>query len=128
MQRYPDIEIYAKDISFQQIDEWLKLHFNDVERQQTVTKKSEARSHWLVDGSEVIVFGNAIGSFSSIWFKQNNSPWDDDLSCARDASKFFNSQVRCSNSGWEEGQGPDAQWWRVTQEEGEMLIEWPEEK
>ena len=126
MQRYPDIEIYAQDITFKQVEDWLKQHFTSVEKQQTVNKKSEARSHWLVDGSEVISFGNAIGKFSTIWFKKNNSPWDTDLDCARAASKDLKTQIRCSNSSWQEDLGPESQWWRVTEDEGEMLIEWPE--
>lgn len=124
--RYPDIEIYVKDVTFKQIEDWLKLHFKDVERKHIETKKSEARSHWLVDGSEVIGFGNAIGKYSSIWFKQNNSPWDTDLDCAHVACKELTNQVRCSNSSWEEGQGPESQWWRVVDGEEDMLIEWPE--
>lgn len=124
--RYPDIEIYVKDVTFKQIEDWLKLHFKDVERKHIETKKSEARSHWLVDGSEVIGFGNAIGKYSSIWFKQNNSPWDTDLDCAHIACKELASQIRCSNSSWEEGQGPESQWWRVVDGEEDMLIEWPE--
>lgn len=124
--RYPDIEIYVKDVTFKDIDDWLKLHFTQVERKHTETKKSEARSHWLVDGSEVIAFGNAIAKYSSIWFKQNNSPWDTDLDCAHTACKELNTQIRCSNSSWEEGQGPESQWWRVVDGEEDMLIEWPE--
>ncbi len=126
MQRYPDIEIYAHDITFKQIDEWLKLHFTLVEKKETVSKKSQPRCSWVVDGSDVVVFGNASGKYSSIWFKQNNSPWDTDLDCARIASLQLNTQVRCSNSSWQEGQAPESQWWRVTAAEGEMLIEWPE--
>ena len=122
--RYPDLEIYAKDITFKDVDDWLIATFKDVERKDTVKKKSEARSYWTVDGADIIVFGNALGNYSSIWFKQNNTPWDTDLDCARDAAKALNTQIRCSNSGWEEGQGPETQWWRVTTEEGEMLIEW----
>lgn len=122
--RYPDLEIYAKDITFKDVDDWLKATFKAVERKDTVKKKSEARSYWTVDGSDVIVFGNALGHYSSIWFKQNNTPWDTDLECARDAAKTLNTQIRCSNSGWEEGQSADTQWWRVTKEEGEMLIQW----
>ena len=124
--RYPDIEIYVKDVTFKQIEDWLALHFKSVERKHIETKKSEARSHWLVDGSEVIAFGNAIAKYSSIWFKQNNSPWDTDLDCAHVASKELATQIRCSNSSWEEGQGPESQWWRVADGEEDMLIEWPE--
>ena len=126
MERYPDIEIYAKDITFKQVEEWLDQHFTSIERKNVVTKKSEARLHLLIDGSEVLVFGNAIGKYSSIWFKQNNSPWDTDIDCAHEACKALNTQIRCSNSGWEEGQGPESQWWRVTESEDDMLIEWPE--
>lgn len=124
--RYPDIEIYAKDIDFKQIEEWLSQHFKSVERKEVVTKKSEARIHLIADDEEVLVFGNAMGKYSSIWFKKNNSPWDTDLDCARVACKELDTQIRCSNSGWEEGQPADNQWWRVTEAEGEMLIVWPE--
>ena len=126
MDRYPDIEIYAKDITFVQVEEWLAKHFTKVERKDVITKKSEARIHLLVDGDEVLVFGNAISKYSSIWFKKNNSPWNTDLDCARIACKELNTQVRCSNSGWEDGQGPECEWWRVVEGEEEMLIEWPE--
>jgi len=126
VERYPDIEIYAKDITFKQVEDWLAQYFDQVERKNVVTKKSEARIHLSADGSEVVVFGNAIGKYSSIWFKQNNSPWNTDLECARVAAKDLATQIRCSNSGWEEGQGPESQWWRVVDGEEEMLIEWPE--
>ncbi len=126
MERFPDLEIYAKETTFKAIDDWLTERFQHVERKDTVTKKSEARSYWIVDGSEVIAFGNAIGKFTSIWFKQNSSPWNTDFECAQDACKALNTEVRCSNSGWEDGQGPEAQWWRITEAEGEMLIDWPQ--
>ena len=126
--RYPDIEIYAKDIDFKQIEDWLSKHFKSVERKDVVTKKSEARIHLLADGEEVLVFGNAMGKYSSIWFKKNTSPWDTDVDCARNACKELDTQIRCSNSGWEEGQPADSQWWRVTEAEGEMLIEWPDDQ
>lgn len=122
--RYPDLEIYAKDITFKNVDDWLQANFTEVERKDTVKKKSEARSYWTVDGADVIVFGNALGNYSSIWFKKNTTPWDTDLECARSAAKALNTQIRCSNSGWEEGQSADTQWWRVTEDEGEMLIQW----
>ena len=126
MERFPDLEIYAKDITFKAIDDWLKQRFNQVERTETVTKKTEARSYWVVDGAEVVAFGNAIGKFTSIWLKKNTSPWNTDLDCARDACEVLDTEIRCSNSGWEEGQGPESQWWRITKTEGEMLIDWPQ--
>ena len=126
MERYPDLEIYAKDITFKQVEDWLKTHFGAVERTHMVTKKSEARLHLNVNDMEVLVFGNAIGKYSSIWFKQNQTPWANDLEAAHDAAKHLNTQIRCSNSGWEEGQGPESQWWRVVEGETDMLIEWPD--
>jgi hypothetical protein len=126
MERYPDIEIYAKDTTFKQIEDWLAKHFKTIERKQVVTKKSEARLELLVDGDEVLIFGNAIGKYSSVWFKSNNSPWNNDLECAHSACADLNTQIRCSNSGWEDGQGPESQWWRISKDEDDMLIEWPE--
>lgn len=126
MERYPDIEIYAKDIEFKQVEDWLNQHFDVVERKNLVTKKSEARLELIADGSNIMIFGNAIGKYTSIWFTKNNSPWNTDLDCAHEAAKAFDTQVRCSNSGWEEGQGPESQWWRVVDGEEDMLIEWPE--
>ncbi len=126
MERYPDLEIYALDVAFKDVEDWLQQNFKTVERSEVIGKKTKARIHFTVDGDEVVVFSSAVGKYASIWFKQNNSPWLTDLECARSACQALNTQIRCSNSGWEEGQKPDSQWWRVTQEEGEMLIEWPE--
>jgi len=126
MERYPDLEIYAKDITFKQVEDWLKTRFESVERTQVVTKKSEARLHLTVDDMEVLIFGNAIGKYSSLWFKQNQTPWNNDLDLAHEAAKELATQVRCSNSGWQEGQGPESQWWRVVDGEEDMLIEWPD--
>ncbi|WP_396589016.1 hypothetical protein [Bermanella sp. R86510] len=123
-ERYPDIEIYLQDVTFKQIEDWLDGQFSAVERGELVSKKSEARCNWTVDGSTVIAFGNAVGHFTSLWFKQNNTPWDTDLECAKAAAAALNTQVRCSNSGWSEGQRPDSKWWRISPSEDDMLIEW----
>lgn len=125
-ERYPDIEIYALDITFKQIGDWLKTRFNHVEQTQLVKKKSEARANWKVDGMLVTVFGNAVGTFSSIWFHTNETPWDTDLECARAAAQELQTEIRCSNSGWSEGQRPDAKWWQVLPEQQESMLDWQE--
>ncbi|EAT12142.1 hypothetical protein HF888_05005 [Bermanella marisrubri] len=127
-ERYPDIEIYALDITFKQIGDWLKTRFSEVEQTQLVKKKSEARATWKADGMIVTVFGNAVGAFSSIWFQTNATPWDTDLECAQTASHELNTEIRCSNSGWSEGQRPDTKWWQILPNQQEALIDWQEQQ
>ena len=59
---------------------------------------------------------------SSLWFKENKTPWDNDLQCARVLHAALNKEVRCSNAAWQEGD-EGAAWTKLIRGE-EKDLDW----
>jgi hypothetical protein len=123
----PDIEIYVKGPTADQIQGWLASHFEPL----TITSQSKQRCNFLATWQgidfEVIVLLKVQDGFTSIWFNHGNLPWADDKSCAQQALLEIESadlQIRCVASGWQEGDAPDQ--WLHLDKDGERLIFWPE--
>jgi len=102
-ERFPDIEVYLLKAEAAEIQNWLSSQFSQVEEQ-----KSSARSvQWLVDGMEVLFTLNSNKNFASLWFKENKTPWNNDLECGRAVHGALEKEVRCSNAAWQEtDEGP----------------------
>lgn len=101
---YPDIEIYILKASHQEIQAWLESVFEAVSiQQQTATQ-----CHFLVDGMKVVFIEKANKHFSSLWFTRNQTPWPNDLDCARAAHAALDKEVRCSEGGWQESSDQEA--------------------
>lgn len=121
--RHPDIEIYIKNCSLQQIEGWL----NSCADALIVGKKSGEISHYTAVFAAakipVMIHEKVVGkAWCSVWFDGDATPWATDLECARAASAALNTQIRCIASGWQEGDDPD-EWWKV--ENGETSqIQW----
>lgn len=108
MPRHPDIEIYLPTEDSQQIIDWLASVFEQLE----VThrgNKGNLRGSAVLKGSttEFMWLPRAEGNFGSLWFKQNNTPWDTDLDCARQAHQELELSVRCAPAGWQDGEPED---------------------
>lgn len=123
----PDIEIYVKGPTVEQIQEWLVSRFDSL----TVTSQGKQRCHFLASWQgmefEVIVLLRVQDGFTSIWFNHSQLPWSDDKSCAQQALLEIESaalQIRCVASGWQEGDAPDQ--WLHLDKDGEQLISWPQ--
>ncbi|MEM5528981.1 hypothetical protein WN093_09170 [Gammaproteobacteria bacterium AS21] len=125
-ERHPDIEIYIKNTEADQIIAWLASLTNSllIDRQDSNssalslsfnTATIQARIQYNVSGK----------AWSSLWFKQNETPWDNDLDCAKAASLALTAQVRCVKSGWsdQEDISDDEQWWKIEDNET-VLISW----
>lgn len=98
-ERFPDIEVYLLKAEAAEIQDWLASQFNQVEQQ-----KSNAKSvQWLVDGIEVLFTLNSNKNFASLWFKENKTPWNNDLECGRAIHAALDKEVRCSKAAWQEG-------------------------
>ena len=122
----PDIEIYVKGPTADQIQGWLGSHFDRL----TITSQSKQRCNYIATWQgmdfEVIVLLKVQDGFTSIWFNHGNLPWADDKSCAHQALLELESahlQIRCVASGWQEGDAPDQ--WLHLDNDGEQLISWP---
>ncbi|RRJ85137.1 hypothetical protein [Aestuariirhabdus litorea] len=120
----PDIEIYIKNTSINAIRDWLSATFEAVEEGQHRGHSYRFQVFHEGQGIPVMVVEKAAGkSFTSVWFDSSATPWNDDLSCARDAHRQLERPVRCNGGFWEDGSEAMDTWVEVS-EQGEQLIEW----
>ncbi|WP_286236931.1 hypothetical protein [Neptuniibacter halophilus] len=122
-QRHPDIEIYVKNCSREQIEEWLR---SSAEAVEFLSSKGQIHELSLQFGSEsvaVMIHEKVAGkAWTSVWFKSDKTPWEKDLDCAHAASEGLATQIRCIASGWNDGDDPD-EYWKVENGNAEK-IQW----
>ncbi|MCV6589785.1 MAG: hypothetical protein OIF57_12240 [Marinobacterium sp.] len=120
-QRHPDIEIYIKSRSVEQIETWLGT-LGDVTR---LNSKGLTHDYTvLMDGQLVPVMLHekvAGKAWLSLWFKENLTPWAQDLGCAHAAATAMETQIRCVAAGWNDGDEPD-EYWKVENGQQEKII------
>ncbi len=111
----PDIEIYVLSCPLDEIITWLKQGFTLLEKNQPSPLCTKITLELDKNIIPVTILEQASGKrFTSIWFDSSNTPWDSDISCAKDAYKHLHCEVRCNYQGWaeESDQDPD-QWWKI---------------
>ncbi|GGK78919.1 hypothetical protein [Amphritea balenae] len=122
-QRHPDIEIYIKDRSLDQIIKWLEQVCHTLHRDY-----EQGQVHHFIgmlDQQEVPVMVHEKVSgkaWTSVWFNSDQTPWMQDLDCAKQAASELDTQIRCIASGWNTGDDPD-EWWKIEQGNTEK-IQW----
>ena len=92
--RQPDIEIYLKDadVDHKAIAAWLGAALGPctdwVQKGQTYKcKAGNVPVTWLP---------KAVGKWNSLYLESDQTPWDDDIACARAAFAALNVEVRCA--------------------------------
>ena len=108
----PDIEIYIKSPNADQIITWLSQQFNEIkiDLDDSKLKKSqtihgEVLKEGLAGCIELSITPHAAEpAFTSIWFKSAGTGWQNDEECSVSFVEMFENEVRCSNSGWTEGE------------------------
>lgn len=122
----PDIEIYvAEDLNA--ILGWLRRRFGVIADPSTRQRQNMRvhRTH-TTHGNQrlpiLIVEGGTEG-FSSILFESDASPWQNDLECAREATKALGCEVRCCDGPWQPGQPEETLWWSLSPN-GERRVHW----
>jgi len=120
-QRHPDIEIYIKSRTLDEIEAWL----GSLGTLEKTTSQGLTHDYKLsLDGQTVplMIHEKVAGkAWLSLWFKENLTPWDQDLDCARAASEAMSTQIRCVASGWNDGDEPD-EYWKVENGQQETII------
>lgn len=119
-----DIEIYVLSCPTEKIIIWLENRFTVF---STTSPDPLCTKLMLVSDEnniEVTILEKAAGKrFTSIWFDSGKTPWEDDITCAKEAFIALKCEVRCNFQGWEEEgtQDPD-QWWKINEfEEGPFI-------
>ena len=80
-ERFPDLEIYLMKGDPAKVTEWLRSVLGEI----NTIKDTGAHQHWRSGGMDIYMNANAEKNFSSLWFKQNDTPWNTDLEAARAA-------------------------------------------
>lgn len=128
--RFPDLEIYLKRVPADDIIEWLKVVFDDVSvlTDQSSTQSSThptkpSATECLIQQTMTCNISENVakGGFTSVWFKTNETPWENDHECAVSAFDYFQIETRCSTGGWE-GED-DGGWLRIT-DKGSQTVNW----
>lgn len=124
-QRQPDIEVYIKECSIEEIISWLNSVFGEVKTPTSLDKASINVSCTSGDSTiPLTIYTGAAGKlYTSLWFKSENTPWETDLDCAMALATALNKELRCATSGWEESDDSENQWWKVTSE-GKTMVSW----
>lgn len=126
----PDIEIYVKNISAEQLLEWLKKSFDDVElalQASDLIEKQSLSGSVCNAGSKIplVITPWAAGkAFCSIWFKSDETPWLNDEECAKSLLELFDLEVRFATSGWQEGEDESGEYWNAITRNEKKLIPW----
>ncbi|MFW1676733.1 hypothetical protein ACFVYJ_03015 [Pontibacter sp. JAM-7] len=121
--RHPDIEIYIKHCSLEQIEAWLKARAEQLTTGKTQGTICHYQAIFAGQSVPVMVNEKVVGkAWTSVWFDADCTPWATDLDCAQDAAQALATQIRCIASGWQEGDDPD-EWWKVENDETTQ-IQW----
>lgn len=110
-----DIEIYLLSCSTENIMAWLEEEFVLIKKNEISKLCSKVIVNSNGSDIEVTILKQAAGKrFTSVWFDSDQTPWKNDIDCAKQAFKSLNCEVRCNLQTWEEGgeQDPD-QWWQI---------------
>ena len=120
-----DIEIYAKNLSLDNIRDWLTATFDAV---ATINSGNVVHDLEVTAGEKIIsvmIVERAVGkAWTSIWFKTRGTPWQDDTECARSIQNKLQCRVRCNSGPWQEGADMD-EWWQLDEKGQETIIKWP---
>lgn len=124
-QRQPDIEIYIKDCSIDNIIDWLNTVFDEVNTLSPLDKASINVT--CISGDNTIpltIYTSAAGKlYTSLWFKSEHTPWAADIDCAIAIASALDKEVRCATNSWVESEDSENQWWKVTSE-GKTMVNW----
>jgi hypothetical protein len=126
----PDIEIYVKNIEVEQLTGWLRSNFDVMElnlKPDSLDEKQSISGKLTLNSKEIpiVITPWAAGkSFSSIWFKSPETPWENDEACALSLLEQHDLEVRCSTGGWEEGEDEAGEYWNAITRNEKKLIRW----
>ncbi len=118
---YSDIEIYIKRPDMDALRTWLDQRFTVSHAEQ----KGDSLILQLADPPiECVIVENAVsGGYTSVWFRSDQTPWQDDRECALEAFHQLKLEVRCAAAPWDETAADEQAWLRLT-EAGEQRVNW----
>ena len=120
-QRHPDIEIYVKNRSLNEIEAWLRQRFDGLSNDFSQGTVHEYKASLDGTAVPVMIHEKVVGkAWTSVWFKSDRTRWEKDLDCAIQAAADMETQIRCIAGGWADGDEPD-EWWKVENDSQEKI-------
>lgn len=119
--RQPDIEIYLRDAEHPAIATWLSAAIGPCSPWQ-----QKGQTYKCMAGKIPVTWlPKAVGKWHSLLLESADTPWADDLECARAACAALGVEVRCAPGGWSEEESPEEadRWLRVSSD-GVETITW----
>lgn len=103
----PDLELYLLKADTDRLQNWLVEQLGDM----VTDNAGNGRFCWrhAATNMTVIYTEKAEKNFGCLWFKTNQTPWKNDLECARAIHAAMGVEVRCAASEWSEGTNDDEQ-------------------
>lgn len=102
-----DLEIYLKDADKTSITNWLTEVFNHCSPWQ---QKGKTYKCVASNNIPIIWYEKAVGNWHCLHIETNNTPWMNDIECAKAASQFLKINIRCAPNAWSEQENePDDQ-------------------
>ncbi|MFZ5755838.1 MAG: hypothetical protein ACOY3X_02940 [Pseudomonadota bacterium] len=125
MSRQPDIEIYVRSGTVEELRDWLAKRLGPL----TAEPSRGAMAKFVLQLDEVqipvrITTGAVGKAWTSVWLDSPDTPWADDLACARDCCAHLGKEVRCAAGTWREGDDEDPDAFMQVTPEGEKAISW----
>jgi hypothetical protein len=115
-----DIEIYIKNIPASSVEQWLQAM--GWHTKASILNRTTTKIIANTDAKTLTILAVSSGKFTSVWFQSDQTPWANDLECARQAWQHFGKEIRASQGGWLED-NKDDRWWQLN-EAGETLVDW----
>ena len=112
--RQPDIEIYLKDVELPAVTAWLEQAIGPCSQWQVRGQTHKCRAGDI----PVTWLHKAVGRWSSLLLDSAQTPWEDDLACARAANAALGVPIRCAPGSWDEEEAEEEgdRWLQVTTE------------
>lgn len=122
-----DLEIYIRDLAPGQLSGWLGKQLDDLELADGKVETGAIKGTGGYQGHSlrISLYPGAAGKrYSCLVLEGDKLPWSSDLDCARSAWQSLETEIRCSQSDWQEGDPvEDEKWWRLD-DRGEQLAVW----
>lgn len=112
--RFPDLEVYVRAPELETLQSSLANQLG-VQEWLTHGQQLSGRFEAQDEPAEVVIHDRAFKNYCSVWIKKNVTTWLTDLEFAKWLAGELPYEVRCSQSGWIEGEPTDqpTKWFRL---------------
>lgn len=121
----PDVEIYVKDASVEEVVGWLERRLGILAAEPSRGAMKHYRAEREGEPIPVRIMTGAVGKpWTCVWLDSPATPWADDLACGRDCFAVLGKEVRVSAGSCDEDRGDDPDAFIRITADGEKPVSW----